>query len=105
MGVYTMWKKFPKVRPKNKGWYQCTVEVEGQQRYVMNLYWYPDRSKFIDNIRDNVCELYEVMSDGKRVTDIGQDRTKGVVAWREMPKPYMKGFIKEDYDSRCPYKI
>ena len=94
-----MWRKFSKVKPKEKGWYQCTVEVKDQQRYVMNLYWFPDRDKFIDNIRQNVCETYEVMSgvSGERLTDIGQDRTDSVVAWKKMCKPYMRGFIKRDY--------
>lgn len=90
-----MWRKFKKRTPKNKGWYQCTVEVENQQRYVMDLFWYPDRQKFIDNIRENVCESYEVIGcDGKRLYDIGQDRTNNVVAWKNISKPYMKGFIK-----------
>jgi hypothetical protein len=29
-----MWKRFNKTKPKEKGWYLCTVEVKGFQRYV-----------------------------------------------------------------------
>lgn len=91
-----MWKNFVKRKPKEKGWYLCTVEVKNQQRYTMKLYWYPETQKFIDNIRQNVCDVYQVMSStGERLRDIGQDRTKGVVAWRKLPKPYMRGFIKK----------
>ena len=65
----------------------------------MELYWYPDQQKFIDNIRNNVCETYVVTSDitGERLYDIGQDRTNDVIAWRKNPKPYMKGFKKNIY--------
>lgn len=64
-----MWKRFNKTKPKEKGWYLCTVEVEGFQRYTMELFWNPDNQKFIDNIRQNVCETYDV------------------IAWRKNPKP------------------
>jgi hypothetical protein len=61
----------------------------------MNLYWYYDKQKFIDNIRDDVCQTYTVLSyDGTRLLDIGQDRTESVIAWMYEPSPYMDGFIK-----------
>lgn len=106
------WKRFdknkPKTYPRKNGWYQCTVEVDGQQRYVMDLYWYVDARKFKDNRRQDVFNTYEVMitkfDDGigeysERVytADIC-DRTDSVVAWRKMPKPYMKGFVKKPDD-------
>lgn len=91
-----MWKVFNKEKPKEDGWYATTVEVKGQQRYVMSLYWNCKTQKFIDNIRQNVCEVYTVLDyKGDRLFDIGQDRTEGVVAWRKIPKAYMKGFVKE----------
>lgn len=98
--MFNRWKEFPKIKPTKDRWYECTVEVPGQQRYTMNLYWYGDRGedgKFIDNIRDNVCECYTVLGyKGNRLTDIGQDRTSSVVAWKKTSNPYMKGFIKDD---------
>jgi hypothetical protein len=91
-----MWKNFFKKKPKESGWYMCTVEVKNQQRYTMSLYWYLKEQRFIDNIRENVCRTYDVRScTGKRIYDIGQDRTYDVVAWRKIPKPYMKGFVKK----------
>jgi hypothetical protein len=63
----------------------------------MNLYWYKETQTFIDNIRKSVCEAYEVIGwDGNRLYDIGHNRTSGVIAWRKIPKPYMKGFVKFD---------
>ena len=95
-----MWRLFSKHKPKRKGWYVTTVEVKNQQRYTMCLYWYPDKQKFIDNIRANVCELYTVTGySGERLFDIGQDRTKNVIAWRPISKPYMKGFIYKEHES------
>ena len=92
-----MWKAFNKIKPITDGWYMTTVEIAGQQRYTMSLYWRCKDQKFIDNIRANVCECYKVLAyNGEQLYDIGQDRTDGVVAWRKIPKAYMKGFIKQD---------
>jgi len=89
-----MWNLFNTSMPKDDGWYLCTVEVKDQQRYIMELFWYSDRQRFIDNIRQNVCDTYTVMSiTGERLYDIGQDRTNNVIAWMENPKPYMEGFL------------
>lgn len=91
-----MWRLFKKKTPKNKGWYLCTIEIKNFQRYTMPLYWYPSKKRFIDNIRKNVCETYIVKDcKNKRIFDIGQDRTDEVIAWRKMPKTYMKGFLKD----------
>lgn len=88
------WHIFRKTKPTADGWYTCTVEVPHQQRFVMDLYWYGDRRKFIDNIRQSVCETYTVTGfDGKRLYDIGQDRTSSVVAWKKKEGPYMTGFV------------
>ncbi len=93
-----MWKIFKKKKPEKEGWYLCTYEVENFQRYVMNLYWWPKKQKFIDNIREDVVDTYNVMGlSGERIHDIGQDRTDMVIAWRKLPKPYMRGFVKEEY--------
>lgn len=93
------WKRFDKKKPTEKGWYMCTVEVPNQQRYVMDLYWYPDRQKFIDNRRQTIFDDYTVTDyEGKRLHSIGLcDRTSGVVAWRKMPKTYMRGFEKKSF--------
>ena len=93
-----MWNEFPRKKPKKNGWYQCTVEVPGQQRYVMDLYWYGETGRFIDNRRQNVFDTYKVYGcDGKQLTTIPLcDRTTRVKAWCNMPDVYMIGFIKEE---------
>lgn len=97
--VFNRWRLFAKTRPTKKGWYICTVEVPKQQRYVMDLYWYPDQQKFIDNRVKHTFDVYEVISGctGERITECHLiDRTKGVIAWKRIPKTYMKGFVKRD---------
>lgn len=88
------WKAFPKHKPRKDGWYLCTVEVEGQQRYVMDLYYYSKGEKFLDNRVRNVFNSYNVYRyDGKRLhKDHLCDRTKGVKYWKKLPEPNMKGF-------------
>lgn len=98
------WKIFKKKQPKKDGWYQCTVEVPGQQRYVMDLYWYGNVQRFRDNRRQTVFDYYHVFgyndetgkNDKRMYTEDICDRTVDVIAWRKVPKPYMKGFIKEE---------
>ena len=93
-----LWNDFSKKKPTKKGWYSCTVEVEGFQRYVMNLYWHPDIKRFKDNIRQSVFDTYDVFGDSntKLYTIPLCDRTDSVKAWRKLPNTYMKGFVKEE---------
>ena len=74
-----------------------TIEVPGQQRYVMDLYWYCDRQVFRDNRVQRVFGTYQVLNyKGERIyRDDLCDRTDGVVAWRKIPRTYMRGFVKE----------
>lgn len=102
--IFNMWRPFPKIKPKTKGNYICTVEVPGQQRYVMDLYWYPTVGRFKDNRRQTIFDEYDVYGynnetkkNDKLLKTIGLcDRTINVVAWKEPPKEYMKGFVKDN---------
>lgn len=97
-----MWNDFRKKKPKEKGWYLCTIDV-GSQRYVMDLWWDTERGIFKDNRRLNVFQLYEVYGYGyaydnpdpyleRMYKDNLCDRTDEVVAWRNVSKCYMRGF-------------
>ena len=86
--LFNLWRPFPKVTPTEKGWYIVTVEVKGQQRYVRELYWYPDKQVFWDNIRQSDDDIYNIKRDN--------NKTSLVVAWKKEPKTYMKGFVKDD---------
>lgn len=91
------WKRFDKKKPSKNGWYQCTVEVPNQQRYVMDLYWYDESQQFRDNRRCNVFFIHEIRSsrsDKRLYSDDLCDRTNDVIAWKKMPKTYMNGFSK-----------
>lgn len=92
------WKKFSNRHPEKEGWYMTTVEVKGQQRYTMALYWYPEIGKWIDNVRQYVFDSYRVYNfRSERLYTIPLcDRTNDVVAWRKIPNTYTRGFIKDD---------
>ena len=93
------WKEFKKQKPSKSGWYQCTVEVPNQQRYVMNLYWWNDKQKFINNSSQMVFDIYKVLNimDERMYTDSSCDRTEDVIAWKNIAKPFVKGFKKEKW--------
>ena len=96
-----MWHNFIKKKPKKKGWYITTVEVKGQQRYTMALCWYPETQKFMNNTAAAVFHMYKVYAYDDDGNDVRMysgevcDRTNDVIVWRNMPKAYMKGFIKD----------
>lgn len=100
------WKQFSKKKPKKDGWYQCTVEVPGFQRYVMDLYWYGEYEKWKDNRRQDVFNTYDVYAIDPTTNQFTKnihserlcDRTDSVVAWRKIPKPYMRGFVEESWE-------
>ena len=91
------WNNFKKKKPKKDGWYQCTVEVPGMQRYVMDLYWYGKQQKFKDNRRQYIFNTYDVYNykEEKMYTCNLCDRTENVIACRKLPKVYMRGFKEE----------
>lgn len=91
------WKRFDKKKPTKDGWYLCTIEVPGQQRYVMDLYWYSNRQMFRDNRVQHTFDTHQVLDyKGYQLYENHLcDRTDGVVAWRKMPRTYMRGFVKE----------
>ena len=89
-----MWSKFPKKKPKKNGWYICLIEFkvdqETYQSYVMDLYWYSDKEKFMDNRRKNVFSEYLVYNYESEKIDRDHlcDRTASVVAWKnQVRKP------------------
>ena len=92
-------RKDPTDLPTEDGWYDCWIRLidkDGNDyvNYGMDLYYYTDSKKFIDNRRQNVFDLYDVMAfdpDPNVVYDKVKiwkdslcDRTDGVIAWKEM---------------------
>lgn len=104
--IFNLWRDFKKEKPKKNGWYTCTVEVKGQQRYVRELYW--KGNHFKDNIREEMLLSYYVYSDDictnpiqKRLTPTNTRNlvywTDSVVAWKKRPKAYMRGFVMDEF--------
>ena len=84
--------------PTEDGWYDCWIRLidkdgEVYVDYGMDLYYYTKSKKFIDNRRQDVFDIYDVMAfepdakvpfDKKKIyKDICCDRTDGVIAWKE----------------------
>lgn len=96
------WRSFPKHKPKEDGWYICTINYPFDTKiinndhytrygyYVMELYWYGNMMKFIDNKRMNVFNEYKVTDHDNEIIkkDNLCDRTNSVVAWKKRPKAY-----------------
>lgn len=98
--LFNRWRVFAEEKPKKNGWYQCTVEVPGMQRYVMDLFWYDEVERFKDNRVQNVFNDYDVYAyndvtheyDKPINTNNLCDRTDNVIAWKKISKSYMKRF-------------
>lgn len=93
------WRRFDdKHKPLINGWYHCTIAYDSGDNevasYVMDLYWYGEHAKWIDNRRQDIFSTYEVYGYGngnkkKRIYSNNLcDRTADVVAWRPLPKPF-----------------
>lgn len=101
--LFNRWRVFEKEKPEKRGWYQCTVGKPAKYLYTMNLYWCDDIQRFKDNRRQSVFNDYDVYAyndvtheyDKPINTDSLCDRTDRVIAWKKLPKPYMKGFEEE----------
>lgn len=97
--MFNRWKPYPKYKPKEKGWYLCSIrygEEEGEA-YVMDLWWDDKREVWKDNRRLNVYQTYEVYGWGNSIIDtpvkqrIWHDNLcerNDVIAFKRLPKIY-----------------
>lgn len=80
--------------PKENGWYQCTVIVNGLPR-TMELFYKND--KWLDNRRIDMFNTYDIYGYGyieekhklsyqELISEF--DWTKYVIAWMPLPEPY-----------------
>ena len=90
--MFNMWKPFPKYKPKENGWYQCSIRYGDSpgQSYVMDLYWYSEKEFWRDNrVVHLMCELYDVYGDNQKLI---RGETVGVrndvIAFKKLPKIY-----------------
>lgn len=97
--MFNRWKPFPKYKPKEKGWYQCSIRYgeEPDEAYVMDLWWNDKLEVWKDNRRLHVFEIHEVYGWGTDIRDkpikerIRYDHLcerDDVIAFRKLPKIY-----------------
>lgn len=97
--MFNRWRKYPRKKPKEFGWYQCTVDCSDDRRKfkVMDLYFDANHNLWLDLRRQNVFDGYKTyhvsrapIEENRYWTDSLCDRTLAVVAWRKLPKPFAK---------------
>jgi len=93
------WRKYPKRKPKEEGWYQCIVKYGFggtiENPIVLDLYWYRySGNGFIweDRRRISVFDGYKVYLPNRAPLDTNRiDRDNvceriDVIAWRKLPR-------------------
>lgn len=93
--LFNMWKIFSKKKPKQDGWYLCTVETVLGSRHVEELYWYGEIQKFKNKKIFDLINEYDVYkyNDATHKYDISVNdciETNKVIAWKMKPKAYIK---------------
>lgn len=97
MFIFNRWRKYPRRKPKESKWYQCTIICgeNCENRRVMDLYFNANDNTWLDLRRKNVFEGYKIyhisrapIEENRYWSDALCDRTLAVIAWRKLPKPY-----------------
>lgn len=96
--IFNRWRKYPKHKPKESGWYQCTVKhgYGTDKPRVMDLYFDITLNTYwwIDRRRQQVFDGYRVYLfsrapiDDNRVFKDSLCERDDVLAWRKLPKVY-----------------
>ena len=95
--IFNWWHKYPKHKPKKKGWYQCTVrygrEINGTP-CVLRLFYCDWRDIWINDSRQQVFDGYKVYKvtratiEENRVYGDSLCERNDVIAWKKLPKVY-----------------
>lgn len=102
--IFNFWRRYPFLKPKKDGWYQCTCEHGAglNQPKVMDLYFRVWDSKWINTNRQSVFNGYKVykpcrapIEDNRMYTDSDCERID-VMAWRKLPRYY--GWWRKETD-------
>lgn len=93
--IFNPWRKYPKRKPKEDGWYLCTVyDEDNEKSYVMRLYYRSMDKKWRNNDRISVFQGYNVYKvcrapiEENRVYRDGLCERDDVVAWKKLPREY-----------------
>lgn len=94
--IFNFWRRYPRRKPKESGFYLCTINMSDIDSYVMKLFYSPEKDKWIDIHRQKVFDGYVVYKvcrapiEENRVYKDGLcDRTDAVIAWKRLPKAYI----------------
>lgn len=114
MSIFNRWRKYPKKKPKESGWYTCTVQdiLDPDKRKTMDLYFeLAYRGRWIDTRRSTVFEGYKVYQPCRYVTEENRvwednlcDMTIWVLAWKKQEEPWMKGVGKKKNEKVVTFK-
>lgn len=105
MNIFNRWRRVDRNEfPKKNGWYICTIcyLFDAQKNlyatYVMDLYFYKESKRWIDN--------------RKIISDHLYNRTDQVIAWKKTPKPYLdkeRNYYKNESEkgkrNKAPYSL
>ena len=93
--IFNFWRRYPRSKPKESGYYLCTINMGDVDSYVVKLFYSPEKDKWIDISRQKIFDGYVVYKvcrapiEENRVQKDGLwDRTDEVIAWRRLPKTY-----------------
>lgn len=97
--MFNLWRRYPKRKPKEVGYYLCTIKYE-PQNYVAELYFDDiEDGIWIDRGRQQVFDGYKVYKPGRatieehRVFEDSLCVIDNVIAWKKKPKRF--GWWKE----------
>lgn len=99
--MFNRWKPYPKHKPEERGWYQCSIRYgeEKDQAYVMDLWWDDKKEIWRDNRRLDVFNSYDVYGYGDFTDALSRQMKKllhkdnlcerdDVIAFKKLPKIY-----------------
>lgn len=101
--IFNPWRPAKYIKPKEAGYYQCTVQHGGGENIpkVMEL-CYTYGEKWINHSRQNVFDGYKVYQACRAPIDANLVHTDtlceriDVIAWRKIPKPCRLWRMKEN---------
>lgn len=89
-----MWRKYPKHKPKDNGWYLCAMDVGSDILPLMVLFYDKREKKWFNITRQTVFDGYVVykccrapIQENRVYTDRLCERSD-VLAWKKLPKEY-----------------
>lgn len=90
--IFNFWRRYPRRKPKEDGWYLCTIEHDFGKGLI--VLFYDTRGRWENTCRQSVFNGYQVYkvcrvpNEENRVWTDGLCEPENVVAWKKLPKEY-----------------